>query len=617
MWSFTPLLLAAATLATTGGTATPVVENAQVTTAATGVTRTLPSFVVGNHTDRVLLAFMASYSSSEPHETHDSVVFNTTEGFTKVADVLQGNNDFRVTMWRLLNPTVTTANIVATASGSISQALMVLSLYDVDQTTPLGTPATDTALTGEPSITFAGVAADLGIDCSLSEYGVTGHGAGQTENAIENTGWGFTSSRKAGGTSITMTETLSNAGASWEAIGVAVKGVSTGGGYSMDADAGSFALTGVAAALLHAAILPASAGTFVETGNAAGLNVGRVVSAEVGVFTETGIDAILQREYVLASAVGSFSLSGQTVGLEADRILPAEVGAFTLSGQSASLSKGVSFPVEVGTFTLTGQDAAFSLTRVLGAGVGNFSLTGQAAGLTAGKSLSASPGSFALSGVDASLKVGRVLQADAGTFTEAGQDAGLLRGAVLAAGTGTFTETGIDAGLVRAYNLAASVGAFSLTGIAAELEWSGGQAILDAEVGAFALTGQSAGLTVGRNLATETGSFVHSGQEAGLAVGRVVVAQTGAFTFSGIDAALTKVGSLRIEAETGVFILTGKAADYCYNQISMDVGDIQFYSGGRPRFTSNPRPVFYSSKRSRFKSPKIPVFYSAKRKKVG
>jgi hypothetical protein len=202
------------------------VENQAITTSATGTSRTITSFAVGNNPDRTLYVCMVSFSTTTPHETHDSVVFNASEGLTKIADRKTDSDDFRMTIWRKINPSVATADIVGTASASISIALAAVSVKLIHQTTPNGTVADNSAMTGDPTtVTFDSVTGDLGINFSLSEYGVNSHGAGQTQIVIENTGWGFTSSSKDGGASTTtMTENLAGSGASWIAIGLALKG---------------------------------------------------------------------------------------------------------------------------------------------------------------------------------------------------------------------------------------------------------------------------------------------------------------------------------------------------------------------------------------------------------
>ncbi len=61
--------------------------------------------------------------------------------------------------------------------------------------------------------------------------------------------------------------------------------------YTLACDAGSFTLTGNAAALTASRLLSTSAGSFALTGNAAALTVRRLLTADVGSFALLGNDA--------------------------------------------------------------------------------------------------------------------------------------------------------------------------------------------------------------------------------------------------------------------------------------------------------------------------------------
>lgn len=101
---------------------------------------TVSSFTVGNNPNRVLLAFVGLADTSPP--TINSVVFNGSENFTLVGTFSGGTRPATIEVWRLVNPTATTANVVATFSASADNAtLAVSSYYNVDQTTPIGETA--------------------------------------------------------------------------------------------------------------------------------------------------------------------------------------------------------------------------------------------------------------------------------------------------------------------------------------------------------------------------------------------------------------------------------------------------------------------------------------------
>lgn len=227
--------------------------------------------------------------------------------------------------------------------------------------------------------------------------------------------------------------------------------VAGGGGATLTADVGTFALTGHAAALTVQRRLTAAVGTFALTGHAAGLAAARRLTA----------------------AVGTFALTGHDAALRAARRLVAAEGTFALTGHDALFTRGTALTADAGAFTLTGHDAALRAARQLLAETGAFTLTGHAADLRIGLSLVAETGAFVLTGHAAALVAARLLTAEAGTFTLTGQAAGLAAGRRLTAEAGSFTLTGHDATLLAARILAAAVGTFTLTGHDAAITYSG------------------------------------------------------------------------------------------------------------------------------------------------
>jgi hypothetical protein len=157
------------------------------------------------------------------------------------------------------------------------------------------------------------------------------------------------------------------------------------GSYTITADAGSFALSGQAAALRAARLLSAAAGSFTLTGGAASLEYGRVLAAGAGSFALAGQDAGLRAVRTLAGGAGTFTLSGQAAGLVVARRLDATTGSYALTGADAGLAYSGAAKVlaaEAGAFTLTGGAAGLFVGRRVAGGTGVFVLAGQAATLT-------------------------------------------------------------------------------------------------------------------------------------------------------------------------------------------------------------------------------------------
>ena len=197
--------------------------------------------------------------------------------------------------------------------------------------------------------------------------------------------------------------------------------------------------------------------------------------------------------------------------------------------------------------------------------------------------LTCEAGSYALTGQDAALRPARKIIAAAAAFTLTGQDSTGTEGTYgsvewpaslphlslvltgvsgvygLVCGAGSFALTGQDAALTKGIGIVAETGVFVLTGAPAERDME-----MNGDAAAFTLTGEDAGLYVGRpNLTADVGTFALNGFAANLqydGADKVMAGFAGPFALSGQDA--TFVYTRAIEAETGVFTLTGEASTY-------------------------------------------------------
>lgn len=182
----------------------------QTTNAAS---KTIASYVVSSGSNRALIVTVALEVDAR---TVSGITFNTTEAFTlKSAHTYTPGSgpQFRIEVWRLLAPSVTTASIVISlAGGTATFSGGVHQLTGVDQTTPLGTAVTSGAATANPSVTVAdGSTGDLVLDILQESVGVATVGAGQTLG-YDNTGLSFYfthGSREAGAASVAMSWTMS------------------------------------------------------------------------------------------------------------------------------------------------------------------------------------------------------------------------------------------------------------------------------------------------------------------------------------------------------------------------------------------------------------------------
>lgn len=336
-------------------------------------------------------------------------------------------------------------------------------------------------------------------------------------------------------------------------------------GEILDADPGTFSLTGVVANTEVGHVLAADTGTFALTGEAAATLVGHVLVAEP--FSSSGFaSASFSTGF---STTKGFVVTGVVADTLEAEILVAAAGSFVLTGVNADTRKAETLNADTGTFALTGEEAATTVGQVIAADTGSFVLTGVNAGVNIGFVVDAVPGTFVLTGVVADTKTGLILTADAGIFALTGEEAGTQRDIFLAADVGTFALTGVDADVLEAHLLTADAGSFVLTGVFADTSKSGA---LSAVPGLFNVTGASANLLVGKVLAADFREFVVVGENAATTAGSLLEAQTGSFVLTGVEAT-TSLPINIMQADTGVFSLTGVAANtLLQGSLSADTG---------------------------------------------
>lgn len=254
---------------------------------------------------------------------------------------------------------------------------------------------------------------------------------------------------------------------------VVIKDVVGGGAFSLDIDAGSYALTGQAVTLTQAKLVDASAGSYALTGQ----------------------DVTLTRALPLAVDAGSYTLTGQAVTLTHAWLVDAAAGSYALTGQDVSLQYGKTINVDAGSYALTGQDVTFDRTYVLDVAAGSYALSGQAVSLELGRAIAADAGSYALTGQTVALDRTYVLDAAAGSYALTGQDVTFQIARLVDASAGSYTITGqdVDLELASGQQLVADAGSYALTGDDVSLinTW-----VVDAESGTYAITGGDVGLTI-------------------------------------------------------------------------------------------------------------------------
>jgi hypothetical protein len=124
-------------------------------------------------------------------------------------------------------------------------------------------------------------------------------------------------------------------------------------GYSLAADIGAYALTGVAATLRRTLRLAAAIGSYVVSGTAPILRAAWKATTVVGSYAITGVAAALLKGRALAVSAGSYAITGVAVTLSRTRRLLTTVGAYVVTGVVAALRKARGTSV---TVVISGTD---------------------------------------------------------------------------------------------------------------------------------------------------------------------------------------------------------------------------------------------------------------------
>lgn len=215
-------------------------------------------------------------------------------------------------------------------------------------------------------------------------------------------------------------------------FGFFIRPAAGAGAFEIDAQPGSYALTGAPTGVLAGRVINAAPGSYALTGVGALLQRGRFINAEPGSYALTGAQAGVLADRLINAAAGSYSLTGAPIGAVAGRVLVAQPGSYEYTGFAAELvydtgAQAFELNAEPGTYALTGADTGLLADRMIVAAPGSYSLTGAQAGLLVDRVLSAEPGAYTLTGSPASTLTERVLVALPGEYNLTGFLTGLVQ----------------------------------------------------------------------------------------------------------------------------------------------------------------------------------------------
>lgn len=189
------------------------------------------SHVMGTVSNGVLYVMTSAQDSNHANFPVTTILYGL-QSMTKVrSDEAAGNN--RTEIWRLINPTSGTANIVATVTGSVGEfALIGISLSGVDQTTPTDAQNGTSGNSSGPSVSVTSVTDNAWfLTMGSAEATFSSNGTGQTtiatltDQSYENARGTYEGPKTPAG-SETQNFTISS-GQSWAISSVAVRPVAS------------------------------------------------------------------------------------------------------------------------------------------------------------------------------------------------------------------------------------------------------------------------------------------------------------------------------------------------------------------------------------------------------
>lgn len=351
---------------------------------------------------------------------------------------------------------------------------------------------------------------------------------------------------------------------------------------SMDASAGSYAVSGVALythkeeyeypipgqyavegadlGMARSLIMVALAGALAITGFDAEIAQHRLIEtdATAGSYAITGSDVTTAFERGIANAeAGDYAVAGVDVETFWDHEQPANAGSYVVAGAAAATTHGYWISADAGTYAITGDPINdVAVGRAIAANAGTYAVAGAALTTLIDYVFDASPGSYAVSGADAQVTKGLLESASAGSYALSGQAVTTTRGLVLSATAGSYTLAGAPTTQQHTYEQTASAGAYAISGAAVTTLWAHQHT---ASAGSYALSGQPATLLWDHQQAANAGAYTISGATAEtiFLAQFSLSANPGAYAVTGADAALTR--GLLESATAGSYTTAGQS----------------------------------------------------------
>ena len=275
----------------------------------------------------------------------------------------------------------------------------------------------------------------------------------------------------------------------------------------------------------------ADAGSFLLTGTDLILDLGKAIYGSEGVYIYQGTSAGAHKTFLISADMFKqyWRMSDGTIITMPDGTpIELNLSSYLVEGEPISFTQQVGVLAEVGSYTILGVDPSLLYARVFDSESGEYLLSGQDVTLTYddfNTNFSAESGSYFHSASDNDFLYNKAVLATTGGYYTSGKTAILYKSLPTAFESGSYDLTGTASNLLFHRVFLISGDSYLISGSEVGLI---NTFILSVGNGVFALKGKVVSFSYGRNLATVSGFYTYTGSTTGLtyayiAIGRLVL----------------------------------------------------------------------------------------------
>lgn len=313
------------------------------------------------------------------------VTFGPDSGFTEqvaLQEVYSSGNGVNLQAWSRTASSESDAVYECTHDLSHRSALGVFVFDDVDTSDPFVSKTVFSGTSSEPSFTTETPSEDnvYILDVVCWDQSKTLNSAPSDLTAIFH-------SDASGHDQWAGNETMESAAAtgtdSWNIssstrwVGVRFILRKASGATTIDAEGGSYTVSGQDASLEFSRVIDSEVGSYIIAGQDASVEFHALVSGEAGSYTVAGSDADLELHYLVDAESGSYGVSGDEANLEHHAVITSEAGSYGVTGSDATLDLALLISAESASYVVSGTDASLLATTILSAESGAYTINGQ------------------------------------------------------------------------------------------------------------------------------------------------------------------------------------------------------------------------------------------------